>query len=277
MPVSGPGPKVPGRQPGESLCSLSRKRPPDSNKINRPGLLFTFTNFRSNLKQSLLSFICPKDPFFINQSSGMGENLYTQEYWRQLQKGNTDALSALYQLHYVGLINYGVKMTGDRDLANDCFINVLLELWDKRSTLPDVSNVRAYLITCLHRRILQEIRSDKRRNDSHLRLLQEEPGEVPYETYLTIAEGNDEFTRRFAAAFRLLTQRQQQLLRMKFFENLDYDHIAQTCGITRRTAYNIIHDALKQLKNELKGHEQSTGLVIPTPTLIVMGIYFLFH
>lgn len=207
----------------------------------------------------------------------MGENLYTQEYWRQLQKGNTDALSALYQLHYVGLINYGVKMTGDRDLANDCFINVLLELWDKRHTLPDVTNVRAYLITCLHRRILLEIRSDKRRNDSHLRLLREEPDEVPYETYLTIAEGNDEFTRRFAAAFRLLTQRQQQLLRMKFFENLDYDHIAQTCGITRRTAYNIIHDALKQLKNELKGHEQSTGLVIPTPTLIVMGIYFLFH
>lgn len=207
----------------------------------------------------------------------MAENLYTQEYWRQLQKGNTDALSALYQLHYIGLINYGVKLTGDRDLANDCFINVLLELWDKRHTLPDVTNVRAYLITCLHRRILQEIRSDKRRNASHREILPEEPSEVSYEAYLTALEGNDEFTRRFTSAFRLLTQRQQQLLRMKFYENLDYDHIAQTCGITKRTAYNIIHDALKQLKNELKGHEQAMALPISTPSLLIMGIYFLFH
>ena len=223
-----------------------------------------------------MSFICPKD-VFINQSLGMGENLYTQEYWRQLQKGNTDALSALYQLHYIGLINYGVKLTGNRDLANDCFINVLLELWDKRHTLPDVTNVRAYLITCLHRRILQEIRADKRRNDSHREILPEEPSEVSYEAYLTAMEGNDEFTRRFTSAFRLLTQRQQQLLRMKFYENLDYDHIAQTCGITKRTAYNIIHDALKQLKNELKGHDQATALPISTPSLLIMGIYFLFH
>lgn len=207
----------------------------------------------------------------------MAENLYTQEYWRQLQKGNTDALSALYQLHYIGLINYGVKLTGNRDLANDCFINVLLELWDKRHTLPDVTNVRAYLITCLHRRILQEIRSDKRRNDSHREILPEEPSEVSYEAYLTALEGNDEFTRRFTSAFRLLTQRQQQLLRMKFYENLDYDHIAQTCGITKRTAYNIIHDALKQLKNELKGHEQAMALPISAPSLLIMGIYFLFH
>jgi RNA polymerase sigma factor (sigma-70 family) len=207
----------------------------------------------------------------------MAENLYTQEYWRQLQKGNTDALSALYQLHYIGLINYGVKLTGDRDLANDCFINVLLELWDKRHTLPDVANVRAYLITCLHRRILQEIRSDKRRNDSHREILLEQPSEVSYEAYLTALEGNDEFTRLLATAFQRLTQRQQQLLRMKFYENLDYDHIAQACGITKRTAYNIIHDALKQLKNELKGHEQATGLTISTPSLLIMGIYFLFQ
>ncbi|MCK7554021.1 hypothetical protein MKQ70_02940 [Chitinophaga sedimenti] len=91
----------------------------------------------------------------------MNGNLHTQEYWRQLRDGNTDALSALYQLHYVGLINYGVKLAGDRDLANDCFTAVLLELWEKRHKLPEVTNVRSYLITCLHRRMLHEIESGK--------------------------------------------------------------------------------------------------------------------
>ncbi|UYQ95680.1 RNA polymerase sigma factor [Chitinophaga horti] len=194
----------------------------------------------------------------------MNGNLYTQEYWRQLRDGNTDALSALYQLHYVGLINYGVKLTGDRDLANDCFTAVLLELWEKRHQLPEVSNVRAYLITCLHRRMLHEIASGKKRIHSHQQVAEGQEREWSHEEYLSAIEGNDEFTEAFARAFRQLTQRQQQLLRMKFFDNLDYDHIAQTCGITKRTAYNIIHDALKQLKHELKGHEQATGLPIET-------------
>lgn len=206
----------------------------------------------------------------------MNGNLHTQEYWRQLQEGNTDALSALYQLHYVGLINYGVKLTGDRDLANDCFTGVLLELWEKRQTLPDVSNVRSYLLTCLHRRILHEIESGKRRNHSHQQVSLEQQPEWSHEEYLSAIEGNDEFSKSFARAFRQLTQRQQQLLRMKFFENLDYDHIAQTCGITKRTAYNIIHDALKQLKHELKGHEQATGLPI-TESLLAISLLLFFH
>ena len=38
---------------------------------------------------------------------------------------------------------------------------------------------------------------------------------------------------------------------MKFFEDIDYNEIARSCNITRRTAYNIIHDSLKILKAEL--------------------------
>lgn len=201
-------------------------------------------------------------PPLINQLTSMTGNLHTQEYWNQLRDGNTDALSALYQLHYIGLINYGVKLTGDRDLANDCFTAVLLDLWEKRHTLPEVANVRAYLITCLHRRIMHEIASGKKRQERHLAVPDGQEPEWSHEDYLTAIEGNDAFTQAFSHAFRRLTQRQQQLLRMKFFDDLDYDHIALTCGITKRTAYNIIHDALKQLKNELKGHVQQSGLPI---------------
>lgn len=194
----------------------------------------------------------------------MNGNLHTQDYWCQLRDGNTDALSALYQLHYTGLINYGVKLTGDRDLANDCFTAVLLDLWEKRHTLPEVANVRAYLITCLHRRMLREIASGKKRQEHHQEAPSAREPQWSHEDYLAAIEGNDAFTQVFAKAFRRLTQRQQQLLHMKFFEDLDYDHIALTCGITKRTAYNIIHDALKQLKLELKGHVQSSGLPIET-------------
>lgn len=200
---------------------------------------------------------------------------HTHEYWRQLRDGNADALSALYQLHYVGLINYGVKFTGNRDMANDCLTSVLLELWEKRASLPDVTNVRAYLITCLHHRILQEIKNDKKRDDSHKAVaITASPSELSYEDYLTRTEDKDLFNKRFAAAFHKLTQRQQQLLRMKFFEDHDYDSIAAACGITKRTAYNIIHDALKQLKNELKEFALARNILVTEP--FILTALFLF-
>jgi RNA polymerase sigma-70 factor (ECF subfamily) len=206
----------------------------------------------------------------------MNGNLSTQAYWRQLREGNTDALSALYQLHYVGLINYGVKLTGDRDLATDSFTAVLLELWDKRNTLPDVTNVRAYLITCLHRKMLHEIASGKKRNNTHLQLNTGQETEWSHEDYILAIEGNDELSRCLTKAFQQLTQRQQQLLRMKFFDNLDYEHIAQVCGITKRTAYNIIYDALKQLKQELKGHEQAIGMPV-SEMLLAVSLLLIFQ
>jgi hypothetical protein len=58
---------------------------------------------------------------------------------------------------------------------------------------------------------------------------------------------------------------------MKFFEDVDYDEIARLCNISRRTAYNIIHDSLKILRAELyqieKGH-----IEINSSTLLTVAI-----
>ncbi len=121
---------------------------------------------------------------------------------------------------------------------------------------------------------MHEIASGKKRQERHLEVPDGQDPEWSHEDYLSAIEGNDAFTQAFSTAFRRLTQRQQQLLRMKFFDDLDYDHIALTCGITKRTAYNIIHDALKQLKHELKGHVQVSRL--PLEALISAALLLVF-
>ncbi|HEY8388798.1 MAG TPA: sigma-70 family RNA polymerase sigma factor [Parasegetibacter sp.] len=176
------------------------------------------------------------------------------EHWNQLREGKSEALSALYRIHYVGLMNYGFRLIQDRDKVNDSIISVLIDLWNKRSTLPEVKNVRAYLITSLYRRIILEIKSDRKREEQTEELLEiQEQNEMSCEDILLKNEENREFNQIFLKAFKKLTERQKELLRLKFFEDMDYDSIAIKCAITKRTAYNIIHDALKILKNELKG------------------------
>ena len=71
--------------------------------------------------------------------------------WTQLQNGQQHALLELYNQHYVGLMNYGMKLTGQRELTSECITQILLRLWDSRARLPVVENVRSYLLTCLRR------------------------------------------------------------------------------------------------------------------------------
>jgi len=181
--------------------------------------------------------------------------------WHQFIEGSHDALNDLYKQHYLGLVNYGTKLTGNRQYANDCIVEMLLGLWEKRSGLPEVSNVRSYLMSCLRTVIFQKFRSEKLRETketfAHSLIVQEE---LSYEEYITNLQTDMIIKARLQQSLNKLTDRQKELLQYRFFENMDYDEIALKCGISKRTAYNIIHDALQRLKTDLSKEGNSDYL-----------------
>jgi RNA polymerase sigma-70 factor (ECF subfamily) len=196
----------------------------------------------------------------------------TEDAWVLLRNGDENALLALYNHHYLGLINFGIKITGDRAFANDCITQLLIELWDKRANLPISKNVRSYLLTSLKHKIFFEIKA-KQIRDSKLNTLQafQNGEELPYEELLIQLQTNEGLKKKLNKAFAKLTTRQKQLLKMKFFEDIDYDEIASLCNITRRTAYNIIHDSLKILRAELYEIEKD-HIEINSSTLLMIAV-----
>jgi RNA polymerase sigma factor (sigma-70 family) len=195
--------------------------------------------------------------------------------WIEFKNGSEGALHNLYRQHYLGLINYGIKLGGDRQHANDCVVEMLLGLWEKRAKLPEVENVRSYLLTCLRTVMLQHIRSDKLREvkESHAYSLTDQQ-ELSYEDHITKIQTDLIIKDKLTRSLNKLTERQKELLQLKFFENLDYDEIAAKCNISKRTAYNIVYDALKVLKDDLKkeGNEDSYYLLsVVSLLLLTMG------
>jgi RNA polymerase sigma factor (sigma-70 family) len=192
-----------------------------------------------------------------------GPNLH-RITWLEFKSGSEVALHDLYRQHYLGLINYGIKLTSDRQYSNDCIVEMLLALWEKRIKLPDVENVRSYLLTCLRTVVLQHIRSDKLRGlkESYAHSLTDHQ-ELSYEEYITNIQTDLIIKEKLTRSLNKLTARQKELLQLKFFDNLDYDEIASKCNISKRTAYNIVYDALKILKDDLRkeGNEDSFHLL----------------
>ena len=197
--------------------------------------------------------------------------------WIRLQTGDQHALLELYNQHYVGLMNYGMKLTGQRELTGGCITQILLRLWDNRTRLPVVENVRSYLLTCLRRELMAEIKTESNRMRNNRLFLQVAPKEESsYEEYLVQLQHNKELKDRLANALDQLTQREKELMQLKFFEDLDYDEIAARCNITKRTAYNIIHAALKTLKaNFTASPLPNTGIYNPAILGILCCMLFL--
>lgn len=191
------------------------------------------------------------------------------EIWKQLQSGHQQALLALYDRHYIGLLNYGMKLTGNRDLTRDCITQILLRLWDSRQKLPMVENVRSYLLTCLRRELVTELKGATTRITRNNRMQSSmSDSELPYEEYLIQSQTNEALREKLEKAFEKLTEREKELLRLRFFEDLDYDEIAAQCSITKRTAYNIIHTAIKTLKADFVYHPH-LNLVYKTAAYIL--------
>ena len=101
--------------------------------------------------------------------------------------------------------------------------------------------------------MLQRIRSDKLRGikESHAHSLADQ-AESSYEEYITEIQTDLILKEKLTKSLNHLTERQKELLQLKFFDDLDYDEIALRCNISKRTAYNIVYDALKILKDVLK-------------------------
>ena len=195
----------------------------------------------------------------------MLDNPTDEELWAGLKAGDKNALLALYKHYYVDMMNFAVRLTGDRELSSGCLTQTLICLWDKRLQLPVVHHLRAYLLTCLRHEIYSVVRHERRLRLQTAVLGRLHTEETSYEDQLIENQSGELMRQLLSAAMDGLTVREKELLRLRFFEDLDYKTIARRCGITKRTAYNTIHEALRHLRTALV---PSSGAGIPAAPLI---------
>ncbi len=174
------------------------------------------------------------------------------QLWSRVRQGEQEALVNLYERLYFPLMQYGVRTCGDTERTRDAINDVFLELWDRRLQLRDVANVKSYLLTYLRRKIFGNIREEQKYAAAASRLSDNtEAYELPYESYIVSAQASDEIKERVKRAMASLTPRQQEMVKLRFFEGLSMDAAAKKAGITTKTAYNTLSAALKSLSSGL--------------------------
>lgn len=175
------------------------------------------------------------------------------DLWERMRQGDIEAMILLYKQSYGGLLSYGVQLSNCNETAKDAINDVFLNIWENRSKLKSVGNVKAYLFACIRRKVFQSATLNGKVSSIPAdELLFNQATDLSQEEILVAIQQSDEIRLKVQKALEKLTNRQRELIQMKYFKGLDYRQIEIETGISMKTAYNTIYNAMKILTNELR-------------------------
>ncbi|RXK81419.1 sigma-70 family RNA polymerase sigma factor [Filimonas effusa] len=160
--------------------------------------------------------------------------------------GDADAMKELYNNFYQYLFSNNFAVYPYRELVKDCIHETFLSIWVNREKLPQVSSVGGYLNTCVRRKIMDALRKESLENKRHTS--EAESQECSYEEAMIAFQEHEATGKILKEAFAQLTPKQKEVIRLRFFENRNYDEIAALSNCEARTIYNRVYEAIERLR-----------------------------
>ena len=168
--------------------------------------------------------------------------------WEAYQKGDHHSFASLFRRYYEPLVQYGSKLTGYNDILEDCIQELFTELWQNKSQ-TQVQSVKAYLFKSLKYKLF---RAHQRKmaspfNENHSDVL----FEISHENLLVGRELDAEKTARVLQALGQLSNRQKEIIYLKFYQELNYEEVSEIMNINYQAARNLLYQSIKSLKKLL--------------------------
>ena len=160
-----------------------------------------------------------------------------------------NAYAFLFKKYYPILCAYGNKFIELKD-AEEIVQDVMLWLWENRTTLQIETSLSQYLFRSVYHRAMNRLESKQAQNRADT-LFYEQMQEMLQDTdYYQI----EELTKRIKEAIDKLPESYRESFVMHRFQNMSYKEIGTQLGISHKTVDYRIQQALKLLRIELKDY-----------------------
>lgn len=173
-----------------------------------------------------------------------------QQLWQAFQAGDEQAYTQLYQLHVRAMYRYGLSLVAVSEaFVLDCVHDVFTEIWAKRTRLTVPDNVRHYLLKALKIRIMHLLERKERPaqslTETDYEALWSELNDLELLEELAAANSRQE---RLHLLLAQLPPRQQEALKLRFIEDMNYRQIGEILGVNQQSAQNLVFRAVEKLR-----------------------------
>jgi RNA polymerase sigma-70 factor, ECF subfamily len=197
-----------------------------------------------------LMFQPPGDSSPFNNTEKNFPEQTDAELYQALQAGQTEALGILYDRHAGLVYSLALKTLGNaqeaEDLTQDIFINLT------RSTAYDSrrGTLRTFLAVLTRSRAIDRVRSRQVTRSFLERFRSHRPGEATAHSPLEQIFQNEQ-SEEVKTALRDLSGREQQILRMAYYDGFSQSEIARRLNIPLGTVKTITRRSLLKLRQTL--------------------------
>ncbi len=183
----------------------------------------------------------------------LSERIHDEVLFEYLHNGDSDAFAELYRRYVKVLYNYAYRLSGTKEKAQDAVQDTFVEIWNRRETIGQVKNAKAYLLSCTRRKLALSMQepdfiSSSYLNDTYLNFL---ASSNTIEQLIITEENFDKSVYVLKNRLAELPKREYECLHLRFFEELSYEEIAQVMNITVQSARNTTAKALTRLRQQI--------------------------
>jgi RNA polymerase sigma-70 factor (ECF subfamily) len=166
--------------------------------------------------------------------------------YQRLLGRSVEALAEIYDQYAPTVYGVALRVTNDRQAAEDVTQEVMLDLWRRPERFdPDRGGLRPWLATIAHHRSVDWIRSEQagrgrdRRNLTMILAEDAEAADDHVQAWMTAD--------RVRLAVAALPESEQQAIRLAFFSGRTYRQVAADLDVAEGTIKSRIRSGLKHL------------------------------
>lgn len=171
------------------------------------------------------------------------------EAWTKFTKGDFDSLGLLFEIHYQELYYYGIKIVDLPEMVKDTIQDLFADVWERRDRMASVNNFKAYLLISLRRELIRRVIKIRKESQS------EEVSTLQFsfsaEEFLIHNEEMQSHSRLIADSLSSLTERQREVILLRFFHNLEFAEISQVLEMNVQSVRNLLFRSLDKLRKDL--------------------------
>lgn len=171
--------------------------------------------------------------------------------WEAFKSGDQKAYATIYHQNAEALYKYGMHLYNSQYQVEDVIHDLFVYIWCHRKNLGEVKSIRLYLKSSFKRLLLRKIKKEKlfqneefiEQNAFKFALLAEDIN--------TESENADMLQKKINKILESLSNRQREIIYLRFYRNMSYDEIAQHLNINLSYTYNVVSKAYTALKKLL--------------------------